>query len=605
MSSKELLSHEFIRQTYETSDKYFEWCYGITQDPVYKDYMLVMDYAREGNLYDHIKDKTMINLDWIKVIEDCFELAKMLNGLHNRNLVHGNLHGGNVLATIEGFAVTDMGLGHPADKVPFAKIYGVLPFVSPEVICGGRYTMAADIYSFGIIMWMLASMQLPYADRAHDLELAKHIINGLRPTIDIFIPDLFLSLMKRCWSDNVKNRPTSNELLKLLSEWRYALNNFDYTDDDFQEHLIISQIEEVDDVYMDTNIVREHNIHEKAVFTSQLIDFCSLRQHHQQNESPIDNLLKSHLNIIPYEQFDEVKLISHGGYSSMYSAIWTKKIKVSLKMFRDFPDVNYEFLSSLNSCLNLRHYERGPQYYGITRDPITHNFMIVMQYFERGDLYNQTFLDWREKILSLLKISLKLKEIHDLGLVHKNLHGGNLFPIDYDEYEWIITDTGITKSTYYHLYGVLPYMAPEVLQYNKYTHSSDIYSLSMIMYIVLTGFKPFHTKSHDIKLATKVIVQHRRPKFYFPENYIPNDYLKLLKQCWSHSPSLRPDINQIINLLEDWLTQLDHRSSTRITQQFSKCETSGRTNPADIYYCEDDSYCSRDFTGWKNKLYFL
>ncbi|CAI2171466.1 8593_t:CDS:2 [Funneliformis geosporum] len=519
------ITPQYCRMTYETSDKYFEWCYGITQDPVYKDYMLVMDYAREGNLYDHIKDKTMINLDWIKVIEDCFELAKMLNGLHNRNLVHGNLHGGNVLATIEGFAVTDMGLGHPADKVPFAKIYGVLPFVSPEVICGGRYTMAADIYSFGIIMWMLASMQLPYADRAHDLELAKHIINGLRPTIDIFIPDLFLSLMKRCWSDNVKNRPTSNELLKLLSEWRYALNNFDYTDDDFQEHLIISQIEEVDDVYMDTNIVREHNIHEKAVFTSQLIDFCSLRQHHQQNESPIDNLLKSHLNIIPYEQFDEVKLISHGGYSSMYSAIWTKKIK--------------------------------------------------------------------------------LKEIHDLGLVHKNLHGGNLFPIDYDEYEWIITDTGITKSTYYHLYGVLPYMAPEVLQYNKYTHSSDIYSLSMIMYIVLTGFKPFHTKSHDIKLATKVIVQHRRPKFYFPENYIPNDYLKLLKQCWSHSPSLRPDINQIINLLEDWLTQLDHRSSTRITQQFSKCETSGRTNPADIYYCEDDSYCSRDFTGWKNKLYFL
>jgi serine/threonine protein kinase len=88
-----------------------------------------------------------------------------------------------------------MCLGHPADKVPFAKIYGVLPFVAPEVICGGRYTMASDIYSFGIIMWMLGSMQLPFADRAHGLELAKDITNGIRPTIDIFMPDLFLSLM--------------------------------------------------------------------------------------------------------------------------------------------------------------------------------------------------------------------------------------------------------------------------------------------------------------------------------------------------------------------------------------------------------------------------
>ena len=82
-----------------------------------------------------------------------------------------------------------------------------------------------------------------------------------------------------------------------------------------------------------------------------------------------------------------------------------------------------------------------------------------------------------------------------------------------------------------------------------------------------------------------------------------NDYLKLLKQCWSHSPSLRPNINQIVDILKDWLDQLDHRSSTRITRQFSKCEKSGRTNPVGID--DDDSYYSKDLTDLRNKLFFL
>ncbi|RIA90717.1 kinase-like domain-containing protein, partial [Glomus cerebriforme] len=280
---------ECICQKHENG---YRLCYGITQDPIYKDYMLVMDYSEEGNLYDYIKGKTRFVLDWMKIIEDCCDLARMLNVLHSKNLVHGNLHGGNVLNIIEGFTLTDMGLGHPADENPFSKIYGVLPFVAPEILCGGRYTMSADIYSFGIIMWMLASIQLPFADRPHDLELAKDIVNGLRPTIEIFMPGLFLDLMTRCWDENINKRPTSNELFKLLSEWKITLQNFDYTMDDYQ-HIIVSQVDEADELYMDINFFRSHNIHEKAIYTSQLIDFCSLRKTNRLIESPIDGLLKS------------------------------------------------------------------------------------------------------------------------------------------------------------------------------------------------------------------------------------------------------------------------------------------------------------------------
>ncbi|CAB4379573.1 unnamed protein product [Rhizophagus irregularis] len=37
-------------------------------------------------------------------------------------------------------------------------VYGVLPYMSPEVLCGRPYTKAADIYSFGIIRLLSANV---------------------------------------------------------------------------------------------------------------------------------------------------------------------------------------------------------------------------------------------------------------------------------------------------------------------------------------------------------------------------------------------------------------------------------------------------------------
>lgn len=38
-------------------------CYGITQDPVTEEYMLIMDYAEGGDLHSYLK-KNFINITW-------------------------------------------------------------------------------------------------------------------------------------------------------------------------------------------------------------------------------------------------------------------------------------------------------------------------------------------------------------------------------------------------------------------------------------------------------------------------------------------------------------------------------------------------------------
>ena len=65
--------------------------------------------------------------------------------------------------------ISDLGMCQPADnKEKKEGIYGVLPYVAPEVLRGFQYTQAADIYSFGIIINEFMSEEMPYDDIPHD-----------------------------------------------------------------------------------------------------------------------------------------------------------------------------------------------------------------------------------------------------------------------------------------------------------------------------------------------------------------------------------------------------------------------------------------------------
>jgi len=67
---------------------------------------------------------------------------------------------------------------------------------------------------------------------------------------------------------------------------------------------------------------------------------------------------------------------------------------------------------------------------GITKDP-TSNYMIVMKYYENGNLYqyldhSNGILSWHDIINMLWGIAGGLKKIHTKEKVHRNFHGGNL-----------------------------------------------------------------------------------------------------------------------------------------------------------------------------------
>ncbi|RIA79640.1 kinase-like domain-containing protein [Glomus cerebriforme] len=89
------------------------------------------------------------------------------------------------------------------DNIDNTKIYGVMPYVAPEVLRGKPYTQAADIYSFGMIMYFVATGRQPFANCAHDHHLVSDICKGNRPELnEPEAPKCYIDLMKQYWDSD-------------------------------------------------------------------------------------------------------------------------------------------------------------------------------------------------------------------------------------------------------------------------------------------------------------------------------------------------------------------------------------------------------------------
>ena len=143
-----------------------------------------------------------------------------------------------------------------------------MPYIAPEVLKGKPYTHAADIYSFGMIMYFVATGKQPFADRPHDRELAFNIsTKKARPEIHEYeAPKFYIDLMKKCWSFNPDDRPSANEIYDLIFLFEDSYTDIDKTK---QFYIIENQLKEAEKF---RSLILKPIIHPKAIYTSRLLN---------------------------------------------------------------------------------------------------------------------------------------------------------------------------------------------------------------------------------------------------------------------------------------------------------------------------------------------
>jgi serine/threonine protein kinase len=257
--------------------------YGISQNPDTKEYIMVLDYVKGGDL-NYWMNKHFNDLNWYNKLEILQEIIDGLEEIHQKKMVHRDFHTGNILLKTshlkntllfcDTIHISDMGLCGEVSSINQNNIYGVMPYVAPEVLKGKLYTLAADIYSFGMVMYFVATGKQPFVNQAHDNCLALSICSGIRPEINVpEAPKCYIALMKKCWDPNPNNRPKAIEIVKsirlFVDSYRYDAYGV------YGEHIkknIKEQFKEAEEYKRSRTSFDEITTHPQAIYTSRLLN---------------------------------------------------------------------------------------------------------------------------------------------------------------------------------------------------------------------------------------------------------------------------------------------------------------------------------------------
>jgi serine/threonine protein kinase len=147
------------------------------------------------------------------------QIADALAHAHDRQIVHRDLKGANVIITHDGrVKVLDFGLARRLDKTTAdavtrslasierdRAIVGTLPYMAPEVLTGEAGSYQSDIWALGILLYEAATGQLPFGgSTAYALSAA--ILHEIPRPLPPSVPPGLAAVIMRCLAKDLKDR---------------------------------------------------------------------------------------------------------------------------------------------------------------------------------------------------------------------------------------------------------------------------------------------------------------------------------------------------------------------------------------------------------------
>ena len=146
---------------------------------------IIMEYCSGGDLLSYFENHNYV-LPESKVCEIIHKLSMAVYYLHSYGIVHRDLKPENILMTdsklTADIRLLDFGLSKIiGNDEKCTEPYGTLTFVAPEVLQGKPYDKSVDLWSIGIITFLLLCGYLPFDDQHSEREIARQTINDPVP----------------------------------------------------------------------------------------------------------------------------------------------------------------------------------------------------------------------------------------------------------------------------------------------------------------------------------------------------------------------------------------------------------------------------------------
>ncbi len=216
-------------------------------------------------------------------------------------------------------------------------------------------------------------------------------------------------------------------------------------------------------------------------------------------------------------RYEFIEVIGVGGMADVYRAYDNlKKTYVAIKVLKDKYSKNKEFLYRFKNESKANASLSHPNIVRIFDVGFGNSIQyIVMEYVEgitlKEFIEKAKVLNWKDVVHFVFQILRGLQHAHDKGIVHRDIKPQNIMLLEDGTVK--IMDFGIArfprdeKINSKKTVGSVYYISPEQASGGITDFKSDIYSVGIMMYEMLTGVLPFEGKTPEI-VAEKQINEH-------------------------------------------------------------------------------------------------
>ncbi|RIA92866.1 kinase-like domain-containing protein, partial [Glomus cerebriforme] len=199
---------------------------GVTKDLVRNNYIIVLQYANQGNLREYL-EKNFPSLHWEDKIQMALDITCGLKYLHSRQIIHRDLHAKNILVNNGSLMIADLGLSKRSTEINSNSIHFGLPaYIEPQCYIDHNYKQneKSDIYSLGVLFWEISSGKPPFSEiPIFNINLL--VIRGIREIPIENTPFEYQQLYKNCWKKEPYQRPDINEIYSALIQLKLQFDN--------------------------------------------------------------------------------------------------------------------------------------------------------------------------------------------------------------------------------------------------------------------------------------------------------------------------------------------------------------------------------------------
>nr|XP_043633055.1 uncharacterized protein LOC122604230 [Erigeron canadensis] len=546
---------------------------------------IIYKNAFHGNLQGHLRNP---ELTWSRRLQICLGVARALNYIHNKGLIHCDINSSKILLDedwkprLYGFELCTEFFQSWTHRLHVSRYVDTTSVMTPKY----------DVYLFGLLLFEVLLGKKPKLDEDGFVEKLDDIIDpSLKIQIESQSMKLFIKLANSCVEEKPVDRPTINQIVKELEE------NIDCSTNKDKGAL--------------------WNRLPKEILEIALIEIQTAT-----------------------ERFNEKYYVGCGAFGAVYKAelnvdiqSWSltkgickdelprKRKTVAIK--RLLKKAEKEFSSEIELLSSCKH-QNVVSLLGFCREK--NERILVFEYASKGTLSDyyrlgrEPSLTWSQRIQICLHVAHGIHYLHTKPkIIHRDIKSDNIL-LD-ENLNAKVADFGLSRfqctvggesSTIHtvNIAGTQVYLDPEYEVTGKLKKESDIYSFGVVLFEMLSGKMAYdgtYLRENDKGLGPvvrrrfddetlKELIDHKMledDEHTFTLNRGPtqesyNLFSEIGYKCLAKTQAERPKMEDVIKILQD---ALEVQGRTMVISRFRLSSIKLATKNFDKkYYLELDTY---------------